>query len=154
MEQQLKLRGNTVERKVTIESARPAGFNEHGEEHQVVTVTGGAGSYRRTPCPNCPWRVDAVGEFPAEAFRLSARTAYDMATELFACHDSGAAKPATCAGFLLRGADHNLSVRLKWMQGECLDVQDGGHELHECYRDMSVANGVSVDDPALAACRD
>lgn len=29
----------------------------------------------------CPWRVDATGEFPADAFRHSAETAYDMATE-------------------------------------------------------------------------
>jgi hypothetical protein len=143
-----------VSRKTTITNVRHAGLNKRGEDHQVLTVTGGSGSYRRTPCPNCPWRVDAVGEFPAQAFKHSARTAYDMAQESFACHDSGAEKPATCAGFLLRGADHNLGVRLKRMRGECLDVEDGGHELHESYRAMAIANGVAADDPVLAACRD
>jgi hypothetical protein len=63
------------------------------------------------------WRVDANGEFPAEAFRHSASTAYDMAQHTFACHESGSKKPATSAGFLLRGADHNLAVRLGFMTG-------------------------------------
>jgi len=139
-----------VSRKTSIANISPAGLNERGEDHQVVTMTDGCGSYRRTPCLNCPWRVDAVGEFPAEAFRHSARTAYDMAQETFACHDSGTKKPATCAGFLLRGADHNLGVRLKRMLGQCQDVNDGGHELHESYRAMAIANGVAADDPVLA----
>ncbi|SPK77196.1 conserved protein of unknown function (plasmid) [Cupriavidus taiwanensis] len=126
-----------------------------GPEHQVVTVEGGKGSYRRAPCAKCPWRIDAVGEFPAEAFRHSAETAYDMATHTFACHESGARKPAMCAGFLLRGADHNLSVRLKMIQGYVFgDVSDGGHELHDNYRAMAIANGVAIDDPVLVACRD
>jgi hypothetical protein len=43
---------------------------------------------------------------------------------------------------------------LKRMRGECLDVEDGGHELHESYRAMAIANGVAADDPVLAACRD
>ncbi|MBN3815877.1 hypothetical protein G3N57_04310 [Paraburkholderia sp. Se-20369] len=126
-----------------------------GPDHQVVTVEGGKGTYRREPCPKCPWRVDAVGEFPAEAFRHSASTAYDMAQNTFACHDSGARKPALCAGFLLRGSHHNMSVRLKMIQGERFDdVDDGGNELHANYRTMAVANGVPQDDPVLAACRD
>lgn len=78
-----------------------------------------------------------------------------MATHTFACHEAGARKPALCAGFLLRGADHNLSVRLKMIQGDRFgDLEDGGHELHENYRSMAIANGVSPDDPVLAACRD
>ncbi|KVD30185.1 hypothetical protein WK59_13075 [Burkholderia ubonensis] len=126
-----------------------------GPDHQVVTVEGGRGSYRRKPCAKCPWRIDATGEFPADAFRHSAETAYDMATHTFACHEAGARKPALCAGFLLRGADHNLSVRLKMIQGDRFgDLEDGGHELHENYRSMAIANGVSPDDPVLAACRD
>lgn len=127
-----------------------------GSDHQVVTLQGGKGStYRREPCAKCPWRVDAVGEFPAEAFRHSAETAYDMASHTFACHDSGVRKPALCAGFLLRGADHNLSVRLKRMRGDCFDdVHDGGHDLHANYRAMAVANGVAPGDPVLDACRD
>lgn len=143
-----------MSRKTTITNARPAGLNGRGEDHQVITVIGSGGGYRRTPCPNCPWRVDAVGEFPAEAFKHSAHTAYVMSQEAFGCHVSGSEKPATCAGFLLRGADHNLGVRLKRMRGDCLDVQDGGHELHENYRAMAIANGVAEDDPVLAACRD
>lgn len=133
-----------------ITRIRPADDN-----HQVVTVEGGSGIYRRKPCKSCPWRVDAVGEFPAEAFRHSAQTAYDMARETFACHETGTKKPATCAGFLLRGADHNLSVRLGYMSDRYKgDVSDGGHELHENYRAMAIANGVSPDDPILAPCRD
>lgn len=133
-----------------ITRVRPA-----DENHQVLTVEGGGCSYRKKPCKNCPWRIDSVGEFPAEAFRHSASTAYDMAEETFACHEAGAKKPATCAGFLLRGADHNLSVRLGYITGRYKgDVSDGGHELHDNYRAMAVANGVSPDDPILAQCRD
>lgn len=143
-----------MHKNTVITNVRPAGLNDRGEDHQVITVTGGSGSYRRTPCPNCPWRVDAVGEFPVEAFKHSASTAYDMAKETFGCHASGSDKPATCAGFLLRGADHNLSMRLRWMRGDCQDVNDGGHKLHENYRAMAIANGVPADDPALAPCRD
>lgn len=133
-----------------VVNVRPA-----GDAHQVVTVVGGKGIYRREPCPDCPWRVDAVGVFPAEAFKHSANTAYDMADRTFECHSSGTAKPAICAGFLLRGADHNLAVRLKRMRGEIVDdVVDGGHELHENYRAMAVANGVDPADAVLRPCRD
>lgn len=133
-----------------ITETRPA-----GENHQVVTSEGGRSTYRRKPCSDCPWRCDAVGEFPAEAFRHSARTAYDMSTHLFSCHQSGIEKPAVCAGFLLRGGDHNLQVRLGRMQGRFEDdVTDGGVLLHDNYRAMAVANGVDADDPVLAPCRD
>lgn len=142
----------SIVQKVTprITQIRPADAN-----NQVVTVEGGRGSYRRQPCGGCPWRVDATGEFPAEAFRHSASTAYDMAQNTFGCHEAGSKKPATCAGFLLRGADHKLAVRLGFMSGRFKgDVIDGGHELHDNYRAMAIANGVSADDAALAACRD
>lgn len=134
-----------------ITRIRPADDN-----NQVVTVEGGSGrAYRRQPCSKCPWRVDATGEFPAEAFRHSASTAYDMAQTTFGCHESGSRKPATCAGFLLRGSDHNLAVRLGLMSGRYKqDVTDAGVELHQNYRAMALANGVSVDDPALLLCRD
>ncbi|WP_175787502.1 DUF6283 family protein [Burkholderia anthina] len=126
-----------------------------GTDHQVITVEGGKGLHRREPCPKCPWRVDAVGEFPAEAFKHSASTAYDMATHTFACHDSGAKKPALCAGFVLRGAAHNMAMRLKAIRGESFgDVTDGGHELFDNYRAMAIANGVDPDDEVLAPCRD
>ena len=132
-------------------TTRPAGPN-----HQVVTIQGGTqGAYRRTPCQTCPWRLDAVGEFPAAAFRHSANTAYDMATHTFACHASGTAKPALCAGFLLRGADHNLAVRLMLIRGtlDLSTVSDGGHALYADYRAMAVANGVRAGDAALRRCR-
>ena len=133
-----------------VVEVRPA-----GADHQVVTVVGGRGTYRRKPCSDCPWRKDAVGEFPAEAFRHSAATAYDMSDRTFACHQSGKEKPAICAGFLLRGAAHNLTVRLGYMQGRFKDdVSDGGCDLHENYRAMAVANGVAAHDPVLAPCRD
>ena len=137
-------------KKATVLNVRPAGGN-----HQVVTVVGGPHGYRRTPCSTCPWRVDAVGEFPADAFRHSASTAHDMAGNEFACHQSGKDKPATCAGFLLRGAHHNLATRLKVMSGKIdLDaVTDGGAELFGSYREMAEANGVAPDDPVLARCR-
>lgn len=140
----------TTVKSPAITQVRPA-----GERHQVVTVEGGRGGYRRKPCSDCPWRVDATGEFPPEAFRHSANTAYDMSRHSFACHQSGTSKPAVCAGFLLRGAEHNLSVRLHRMSGQIgQDVTDGGHELHASYRAMAVANGVNPDDDALRLCRE
>jgi hypothetical protein len=139
-----------------VTAVRPA-----GPGHQVVTVEGGRSGYRRKPCSGCPWRVDAVGAFPPEAFIHSARTANDMSEVTFACHNSltrcksGEVVSATCAGFLLRGADHNLSVRMARMTGTIRDdVRDGGFELHQNYRAMAVANGVAPDDPSLAKCRD
>lgn len=142
--------------RVTKRFARTIDVRPAGDDHQVVTVVSdSSSSYRRKPCSTCPWRVDAVGEFPAEAFRHSASTAYDMAGNEFACHQSGKDKPATCAGFLLRGAGHKLGVRLKIMAGK-IDlggVSDGGLELFESYREMAGANGVPPDDPALDRCR-
>lgn len=133
----------------TILQIRPA-----GEDHQVVTVEGGKGNYRRKPCSDCPWKVEATGVFPAEAFRHSASTAYDMDTHTFGCHQTGHKRPATCAGFLLRGADHNLSVRLGFITGRYRDdVSDGGYELHDDYRAMAIANGVPPDDVILKPCR-
>jgi len=136
-------------KKPSVLRVRPA-----GDCHQVVTVEGGGGAYRKKPCNDCPWRVDAVGVFPAEAFRHSANTAYDMATHTFACHQAGAGRPTTCAGFLLRGANHNLTVRLRLMDGTFKnDVSDGGHRLHDDYRAMAIANGVDEQDEILAPCR-
>jgi hypothetical protein len=134
----------------SIIEVRPA-----GPDHQVVTIQGAQGTYRRQPCSDCPWRVDAAGEFPAEAFRHSAGTAYDMSTHVFSCHQSGQKRPAVCAGFLLRGGNHNLSVRIGYISGRFADdVTDGGVELHSSYRVMAIANGVNPDDPVLAPCRD
>lgn len=125
-----------------------------GPDHQVVTVVGKGGGYRREPCAGCPWRMENVGLFPAEAFRHSATTAYDMAEHVFACHESGVKAGHTCAGFLLRGADHNLAVRLGYISSRFKDdVTAGDSVLHENYRAMAVANGVCKDDPVLAPCR-
>ena len=135
---------------------RVTNTRQAGPDHQVVTVEGGrSGVYRREPCPKCPWRCDAVGEFPAEAFKHSASTAYDMALNTFACHSSGVEKPAVCAGFLLRNSANNLGVRLMQSRGDLdLDqVSDGGHELFASYREMAQANGVHPQAPVLAACR-
>lgn len=138
-----------VKGRAVVTKVRPA-----DKDHAVLTVEGGRGHYRRQPCAGCPWRKDQVGAFPAEAFRLSAHTAYDMAQQTFACHESGSMKPAVCAGFLLRGAAHNLSVRLRAAQGtDYRDVSDGGHDLFDDYRSMAEANGVDADDPVLALCR-
>jgi hypothetical protein len=125
------------------------------ENHRVLSIQGGGDEYRRKPCGGCPWRVDQTGEFPAGAFVQSARTAYDMSTHKFSCHESGAEKPATCAGFLLRGADHNFGVRMKCAAGKIdyRQISDGGHELHDSYRAMAEANGVDPADPALTPCR-
>lgn len=129
-------------------------IRQAGSDHQVVSVCGGRGSYRKTPCPPCPWVRENAGEFLREAFVISAGTAYDMSDRKFACHESGATRPATCAGFLLRGADHNLAVRLARLQGETFDdVHDDGLELFDSYREMAEANGVSPSDPALKHCR-
>lgn len=78
-----------------------------------------------------------------------------MSAHTFACHASGTKKPSICSGFMLRGADHNLTIRLKRMEGEIRnDVTDGGEELFENYREMAVANGVDANDMVLRECRD
>lgn len=144
------------------------GFNRRraGPDHEVVTVSDGpAMSYRRTPCETCPWRRDAVGEFPAEAFRMSAATGYESpalmdqtvgtaAMHTFACHSSGSKRPATCAGYIL-GSEHSIGWRIAVSLGRFRPslVSNGGHELFASYREMAEANGVSPDDPILRYCR-
>lgn len=125
------------------------------ENHRVLTVEGGDGTYMRRPCAECPWRRDApIGAFPAEAFRHSARTAYDAALSQFACHMSGVAAKATCAGFLLRNSRNNIGTRLALASGR-IDLREVSTdvELYDSYREMAEANGVAPDDPALAQCR-
>lgn len=136
-------------------ASKVIGVAPAGPDHQVLTIKGGKGTYRREPCPGCPWKVENTGNFPASAFAHSARTAYDMAQNVFGCHESGKDKPATCAGFLLNGSHHNLAVRISLSAGTIKqDVSDGGAELHANYRAMAIANGVDPDDPVLAPCRD
>ncbi|ABM39634.1 DUF6283 family protein [Polaromonas naphthalenivorans] len=132
-----------------IINVRPA-----GPDHQVVTVAGEVAGYRRKPCGGCPWLVQNAGAFPAEAFRHSASTAYDMARNVFSCHESGIKPAHTCAGFLLRGAGHNMAVRIGYITGRYKDdVAGADAALHDSYRAMAVANGVAHDDPVLAPCR-
>jgi hypothetical protein len=129
-----------------------------GPDHAVLTLhsSGGAkhGHCTRV-CAQCPWRLDSpVGEFPAEAYRHSAPTAYDGAMTTFACHMAGAEAPATCAGFLLKNADNNIAVRLSMMTSR-LDPSDIRETvpLYESYRAMAEANGVEPNDPVLSPCR-
>ncbi len=128
-------------------------------DHQVVTVvtpTSDRLRHRRRPCEECPWRKDAPrGAFPAEAYRHSADTAHDVSQSQFSCHMSGAEKVSTCAGFLLRGADHNLAIRMAMREGRFnpSDVTDGGIELYAGYRSMAIANGVDPADATIAGCR-
>ncbi len=112
--------------------------------------------HAKKPCGECPWRPDvAPGRFPPERFVALAPTAYDMALRVFACHKSPDGREFTCAGFLLRGATHNLSIRLAIAHGQ-IDpalVSDGGHQLFDGYRQMAVANGVPADHPAIGPVR-
>ena len=108
---------------------------------------------RSRPCANCPWRLDvAPGEFPAERYRALAASAEDMSRVIFTCHKSAEIDVA-CAGFLARGADHNLSIRLAYMGRLERRDRSGGLALHADYRAMAIADGVAPDDPALRGCR-
>lgn len=121
--------------------------------NQVVTIRGGGGQYRRRPCGGCPWVVENAGSFPAEAFAHSANTAEDLSDHMFGCHESGTERPVTCAGFLLRGADHNMAVRMHSATGklDLSQVCEDGRELHPGYVSMAVANGLNPG--ALRNCR-
>jgi hypothetical protein len=133
---------------VTITRTRMA-----GGAHAVHTLVGGDGTYRRSPCPGCPWRKSNDGNFPASAFVHSAETGYDAALTSFACHESGAERPATCAGAIL-GSPHNLALRLMRARGDLGDdVTDGAAALHRDYFEMAVANGVHPDHPRLRKVR-
>lgn len=126
------------------------------ENHQVVSVSSDEDAlYMKKPCQTCPWRKDAVGFFPAEAFRISAHTSYDLSERTFGCHSTGVERPRTCAGFLLKGATHNLSVRLGIVKGiyDLDRVSDNGLNLFPNYKAMAIANGVSPDDDSLTLSR-
>jgi hypothetical protein len=138
----------TVKKPARVEYAKLADDN-----HAVVSVSG-TGGHCNSPCRQCPWRKDAVGVFPAEAFRISAHTSYDAAMEEFGCHSSTPQAPKTCAGYLLRGGDENLGTRLRAARGELHydQLDDRGLELFDSYREMAIANGVGEDDPVLEKC--
>ncbi len=140
--------------------AKITGVHPCDDNNQVVTLVRPAGEaflYRRRPCAECPFRKDRPRRaFPAEAFRHSARTAYDMAETTFACHMGGIEKPQTCAGFLLsRDAQHNMMLRMRAAAGQYdwRSVSAGGLKLYPSYYAMAVANGVAKDDPVLKPCR-
>ena len=140
----------TDKKKPEITQVRPA-----GTEHQVVSLRSTDKRYRRKPCDGCPWVKENTGEFPAQAFEHSAATSEDMSEHVFACHESGAEKSSTCAGFLLRGADNNMAIRLRLSRGE-IDydlIKEDGRELYDSYREMAVGNGVDPDSPALKNVR-
>lgn len=110
---------------------------------------------QRRPCAECPWRLDVEpGRFPPGRYRVLAGTAYDLAERVFACHKSIEGADVACAGFLERGADHNLSIRFAYMRRQLERIdRSGGLELFEDYRAMAIANGVDPDDPVLEPCR-
>lgn len=110
---------------------------------------------RRRPCSDCPWRTDApLRHFPPDAFERLAHTAKDMDRGIFQCHDTTDEVPLACAGFLERGADHNLTVRLAYMNGRLTrSDRSGGCDLYPDFRTMAEANGVPPDHPALNGCR-
>ncbi|MET8997201.1 DUF6283 family protein [Amycolatopsis sp. NPDC004169] len=119
----------------------------------VITAAAPAGAYQASPCARCPWLRDSpVGAFPPEVFRHSARTTYDLATHKFGCHASTPEQPKTYAGFLLRGAAHNLSVRVHGP--DVTTAVSCDRALYDNYREMAIANGVHPDDPSIASCRD
>lgn len=107
--------------------------------------------YCKRPCAECPWRQDVKpGKFTPERFRTLARTAYNMATSIFACHMSKEGGEVACAGFVLMQGAHNLSLRLSRQKFEVQsDVP-----LYPTYRRMAIANGVRANDPNLRQCRD
>lgn len=119
----------------------------------VVTIDAPGNAHQEEPCLRCPWLLDSpIGAFPPEVFQLSAPTTYDLATRTFGCHASKPDEPLTCAGFLLRGAAHNLAVRVHGPDISTAVSTD--RPLYGTYREMAVANGVDPDDPVLAPCRD
>lgn len=114
-------------------------------------------NFCRKPCNECPWRTDVpTGRFKPERYRRLARSAEDLSGVLFACHKTAEGKEVACAGFLLRGATHNMAVRLARVGGDLKDgdVSDGGLPLFNNYTEMAVANGVRRRDPALKHVRD
>lgn len=143
----------TKKRRVEIRGVTKCS-EEYGVTHLIVRNS--TKHARRTkPCEQCPWRKDVpTGVFPAEAYRTSAPTAYDAAMSTFSCHMSGL-DSATCAGFLMRHATHNIAVRISESEGRLNvdEVTDGGYPLYETYREMAIANGVDPKDPVLFPVR-
>ncbi|MFE4829958.1 DUF6283 family protein [Streptomyces sp. NPDC056672] len=136
-----------------IVAQRPA-----GDAWVTTAESDGPPVVPHSPCGGdepCPWRRDApAGQFPPEAYRLSAPTTYDQSTRAFGCHSSTPERVRVCAGWVLRGAGDNFRVRM-WVLNGDIDVPHlpEGVELYDSYREMAIANGVAPDDPAIAPCR-
>jgi hypothetical protein len=107
------------------------------------------------PCSECPWRRDQpAGRFPPERYQKLANTAYDMSLVQFACHKSLEGREIPCAGFLLKGATHNLGVRLAIYENRYdRGVLSSPVELFDSFVEMAVFNGVDPEDPVLQPCR-
>ena len=72
----------------------------------------------------------------------------------FACHKTQEGKEVVCAGFLLKGATHNLGVRLAISQERYNpELVSSEVVLFESYVEMAVFNGVDPEDPILESCR-
>lgn len=112
--------------------------------------------YCKKPCPECPWRTDVpTGHFPPERFAVLAHTAYDISTVMFGCHQSPEGAEFACAGFMLKGAIHNLGVRFAIRDGRIDPRQiSSPYPLFDSYREMAIANGVDPFDSSLELCRD
>ncbi|MFD3798404.1 DUF6283 family protein [Streptomyces californicus] len=98
----------------------------------------------------CPWRRDASpGQFPAAAYELSAPTSQPGSPRRFGCHSSTPASPRMCAGWLLRGAEHNAEVQALLATGQLArpDLPDR-MELYDSYAEMAATNGALLDTPA------
>jgi hypothetical protein len=150
----------TVEDETPASASKPDVLDrcDLGAGHTVTTLrTEGIACYpvRRAPCEKCPWRLDRVGGFPQDSFRLSADTAYEGSERVFACHMAGEDKPQVCAGsFLSTGTRHNAALQRAAALGE-IDPASVRSEvpLFESYRAMSIANGVDPNDLAIEPCR-
>lgn len=154
-------RRNAEARMAKLVAAGLAQPNPHGDWY--ITAAGRAAIeakppailHPKKPCAECPWRRDVkTGRFGPDRYRALANTAEDMSSRIFSCHKSAEDKPTACAGFILRGARHNLSLRLAYSRGDIGEVADGGYPLFDNFRQMAEANGVARTDPALRHCRD
>lgn len=142
-----------IDKAARITFRRPAGSG-----HRVLTIEGGGDSFRREPCAQCPWRKDAVGVFPTEAFRHSGETGTKVGQagepRMFACHANGSEKPAACAGYILASRDTiGWQAAVRTRRFDPAKVHSAGLDLFPGYFEMAVANGVAPDDPAIAGCR-
>lgn len=110
--------------------------------------------FRSKCCSECPWRKDVpTGRFPPAAFRRLAKSTYDMSSIVFTCHKSNEDLPVVCAGFLLRGALHNLTIRLEIIYKRFdLGTVFETVPLFRHFREMAVANGVDPADASLKEC--